>query len=408
MKIIIIGGGPSGLMCAIQCAQNGNEVIVLEKNEKVGKKLYITGKGRCNVTNFCSNEEFLNNVVTNSKFLYSCLNAFTPNQTMEFFEKQGVKLKIERGNRVFPESDKSSDIIKALNKSCVEKNVKILLNQDVIDVSKTNDKFCVRTKTSYHLSDAVVICTGGKSYSSTGSTGFGYEIAKKFGHTIVPIKPALCPIKLKDEWVKKVEGLALKNVAINVYSNHKKVLSEFGEMIFTSNGISGPIVLTISSYINKMSNVELFIDFKPALSYEQLENRLIREFDNAKNSQINSVLKNLLPKNFVSIFLDSCNILENKKINSLTVEKRKKIANTLKNFKLNFDSLYDINYAIITSGGVNIKEINPKTMESKLINNLFFAGEILDVDALTGGFNIQIALSTGYCAGKGVLNGYCY
>ncbi len=406
MKVIVIGGGPAGLMCAIKCAQNGNDVNILDKNEKVGKKLYITGKGRCNVTNYCNNQDFLNNVVTNPKFLYSSLNCFSSMDTISFFENQGIKLKVERGNRVFPESDKSSDIIKGLKKTCENEGVKIILNEDVIDVSKRDETFYVTTKNNKYTSDAVVVCTGGKSYSSTGSTGFGYEIAKKFGHKIIPIKPALCPIKLKDKWVKNIEGLSLKNVQVNVYQNKKLFLSEFGEMIFTSNGVSGPIILTISSYINKINNLELYIDFKPAITNEQLDNRLLREFDKAKNSQINSVLKNLLPKNFVNIFLHCCGIDETQKINSTTATTRKVIVNNLKNFKLNFDSLYDIDYGIITSGGVDIKEINPKTMESKLVKNLFFAGEVLDVDALTGGFNIQIALSTGYCAGKGVLNGH--
>ncbi len=403
MDIIVIGGGASGLMSAYSCAKSGHNVTILEKNEKVGKKLYITGKGRCNVTNYCNTQEFFNNVVTNQKFLYSCINNFTPYDTINFLEQFGVKTKIERGNRVFPESDKSSDIIKALQNACTNNGVKIVLNQNVVDCYKNQNKFFVITTDKKYLCDALIICTGGNSYKSTGSDGFGYKLAKKFGHTIVDIKPALCPIKLKNKWVKSVEGLSLKNVKLSAYSKNKLIKEEFGEMLFTSNGISGPIVLTMSSYINKINDIELYLDFKPALNEKKLENRLLREFDANKNSQINTVMYNLLPKNFVEIFLNVCNIDKLKKVNSITTEERKKIISNLKNFKLNFDSLYDIDYAIITNGGVNTKEINPKSMESKLVKNLFFAGEILDVDALTGGFNIQIALSTANSVGKGVL-----
>ncbi len=403
MDIIVIGGGASGLMSAYSCANSGHNVTILEKNEKVGKKLYITGKGRCNVTNYCNTQEFFNNVVTNQKFLYSCINSFTPSDTINFLKEFGVNTKIERGNRVFPESDKSSDIIKALQNACICKGVKIILNQNVIDCYKNQKKFYVLTKDKKYISDALVICTGGSSYKSTGSDGFGYKLAKKFGHTIVDIKPALCPIRLKNKWIKSIEGLSLKNVQLSAYSKNKLIKKEFGEMIFTSNGISGPIVLTISSYINRTNDVEMFLDFKPALNEQKLENRLFREFDANKNSQINTIMYKLLPKNLVEIFLNVCNIDKIQKINSITSLQRKTIIKNLKNFKLDFDSLYDIDYAIITSGGVNIKEINPKSMESKMVKNLFFAGEILDVDALTGGFNIQIALSTANSIGKGVL-----
>ncbi len=403
MDVIVIGGGASGLMSAYKCAINGLNVVLLEKNEKVGKKLYITGKGRCNVTNACEPQEFFKNVVTNPKFLYGSIYSFTPNDTIDFLEKFNVKTKIERGNRVFPESDKSSDIIRALYNACIKSGVTIMLNQEVVDAYKNNDKFCVKSKTQDFICDALVLCTGGNSYQSTGSDGFGYKLARKFGHTIIDIKPALCPIKLKNKWIKSVEGLSLKNVQLSAYTEDKLVIKEFGEMIFTSNGISGPIVLTTSSYINRKNNIKLYLDFKPALTDEKLENRLIREFDANKNSQIKTIINNLLPKNLVNIFLDTCKIDKTQKINSITVEQRKNIVNNLKKFKLDFDSLYDINYAIITSGGIDVKEVNPKSMESKLVKNLFFAGEILDVDALTGGFNIQIALSTANSVGKGVL-----
>lgn len=396
MDIIVIGGGASGLFVSGGCAQKVYNVTLLEKNEKVGKKLYITGKGRCNITNCCSNEEYFSNVPTNSQFLYSCISSFTPYDTMQFFEEHGLPLKVERGNRVFPESDKSSDVIKVLQNYCIHSRVNIKLNEEVIDCYKNSQtsKFVVITTNSKYECDKLIICTGGKSYSATGSNGFGYKIAKKFGHTIIEPVPALCPIKLKDKWVKSVEGLSLKNVKLLAYSNNKLVKSEFGEMLFTSNGISGPIVLTLSSYINRLKNVDLILDFKPALTYETLENRILREFENNKNSQINTVIRSLLPKNLVSIFLSYVKLPESLKVNSITIEQRKSIVKSLKEFKLNFDGLYDIDYAIITSGGVCTKEINPKTMESKIVSNLYFAGEVIDVDALTGGFNLQIALST--------------
>lgn len=405
MRVIVIGGGPSGLISSSVLAEFGHNVILLEKNEKVGKKLYITGKGRCNVTNNCEIQEFLSKVVSNSKFLYSSLYSFTPTDTMEMIENQGVKLKTERGNRVFPQSDKSSDIIKALQSRCQSSGVKIELNTEVVDVYKNVEKFVVVTNKTKYESDALIVCTGGLSYKPTGSTGFGYKVAKKFGHNIIDTVGGLCPIKLKNDFVKSIEGLSLKNVTLSAFNNGKLIKSMFGEMLFTSDGISGPITLTISSYINRIKDVELYIDFKPALTNEILEHRLINEFDNGKNLQINTVMKNLLPKKLVPIFLSYCGINEDLKCNSITVETRKKIVESLKNFKLDFDRLYDIDYAIITSGGVDTKQINPKTMESKLVKNLFFAGEVLDVDALTGGFNIQIALSTGVSAAKGVIYG---
>ncbi|MBO5885109.1 MAG: NAD(P)/FAD-dependent oxidoreductase [Clostridia bacterium] len=403
MDILVIGAGPSGLISSYICSKNGHNVTLLEKNEKVGKKLYITGKGRCNVTNNCDPNTFLNSVVTNSKFMYGSLFSFSPQDTIDLLEQNGCKLKTERGNRVFPESDKSSDIIKTLKDLATNSGTNIILNQQVVDCYKNKEKFIVKTNDKTYESDCLILCTGGASYKATGSDGFGYKLAKKFGHTITSIRPALCPIKLNNSWIKSVEGLSLKNVELSAYFNNKLIKSEFGEMLFTSSGISGPISLTISSYINKYDNVDLYLDFKPALSFEKLENRIIREIEANKNLQINTMLRSLLPKNLVPIFLKVCKFDETKKLNSITVEDRKLITKNLKHFKLSFNSIYDIDYAIVTSGGVNVKEINPKTMESKLVKNLFFAGEILDVDALTGGYNIQIALSTGVSAGKGVL-----
>ena len=386
-------------------ASGGHNVTLLEKNEKVGKKLYITGKGRCNVTNNCDVSEFFGKVVSNSKFLYSSLYSFTPNDTMQMLEEQGVPLKIERGNRVFPQSDKSSDVIKALQNKCHLSGVNIELNTEVIDVYKNQEKFVVITNNKKYECDALIVCTGGLSYKPTGSTGFGYKIAKKFGHNIVETVGGLCPIKLKDNFISSLEGLSLKNVTLSSFADNKLVKSLFGEMLFTKDGISGPIALTMSSYVNRLKDFELYIDFKPALTNEILEHRLISEFSEGKNLQINTIMKNLLPKKLICVVLNRCGIDENTKCNSITVPMRKKIVETLKKFRLQFDRLYDIDYAIITSGGVDTKQVDPKTMQSKLVKNLYFAGEVLDVDALTGGFNIQIALSTGVSAGKGVLYG---
>lgn len=404
MKVIVIGAGASGLMSAYICAKCGHDVTIIEKNEKVGKKLYITGKGRCNVTNYCNSSKFLENVVNNALFLYSSISYFKPQDTIDFLEEFNVKTKVERGNRVFPESDKASDVIKALKKACDKYNVVINLNETVIDAYKEQNVFIVKTSKKTYRCDILIICTGGKSYSSTGSDGFGYELARKFGHNIVCPVPALCPIKLKDKWVKQLQGLSLKNVELYAYSDKKLILKEFGELLFTADGISGPIVLTTSSYINRKNNIELFLDLKPALTEDTLEKRLLRDFDLNKNKELKTVMKGLLPVSLIEIFLFQCQINGNVKINSIKISQRKKIVNVLKHFQLNFDRLYDLDYAIITSGGVNVKEVNPKTMESKLVKNLYFAGEILDVDALTGGFNIQIAFSTANSIIKGVLN----
>lgn len=402
--IVVIGGGASGLFVAGGCAKKGYNVLLIEKNEKVGKKLYITGKGRCNITNLCETQQFFENVATNPKFLYSSIFSFSPHDTMQFFESNGQQLKVERGNRVFPKSDKSSDIIKVLQNYCLNNGVKIQLNEQVLDCYKNSqiNKFIVKTTKNEYICDKLVFATGGKSYSATGSDGNSYKLIKKFGHKIIEPKPALCPIKLKDKWVKQVEGMSLKNVRLSAYSNGKLIRVEFGEMLFTSNGISGPIVLTLSSFINKVEDVELVLDFKPVLSIDTLDNRLIREFESNKNSQIITVMKNLLPKNFVPIFLDYVNIHSDTKVNTITVEQRNKVITSLKQFRLNFDRLYDIDYAIITSGGVNVNEINPKTMESKIVSDLYFAGEVIDIDALTGGFNLQIALATANSIVKGV------
>lgn len=403
MRVAVIGGGASGMMSAGVCAQNGCMVDLFESNEKLGKKIYITGKGRCNVTNACNIDEFMANVVTNNKFLYSCINAFDSSSTINFFEQMGVPIKIERGNRAFPQSDKSSDIIKALTRFLNINNVNVLLNHKVTHIKKQGDKFCIATTFGeYNGYDATICCTGGKTYSATGSTGDGYAFAKNFGHNVTLIKPALVPILLKDNFVKNVEGLSLKNVKLIAY-NSKGVIKEFfGEMLFTSKGISGPIALSMSSYINSCSDVNLKIDFKPALSMAQLVDRINRDISSNREMQTSTLISGLLPKALVLPFLQKINIDEKTRVKSLTTGNIDLIASTLKNFALSFAGLDKLDFGIVTSGGVDVKQINPKTMESKLVKGLFFCGEVLDVDALTGGFNLQIAFATGYLAGASI------
>lgn len=401
MKIAIIGAGPAGLMCAIQAGQNiNNQIILIDANEKVGKKLFITGKGRCNVCNFCSCDQFLKNVVTNSKFLYSAINKFSPQDTFNFFNNAGTKLKVERGSRVFPESDKSSDIIKTLVNQINKNNTKIMLNTKVTNICKDNAEFNIKTNNGVVNCDYLVIATGGKSYSSTGSTGDGYKFAKGFGHNIINAKPALVPIKLKN-YNGSLAGLTLKNVEVSVNLNNKKY-AQFGEMLFTHNGVSGPIILTLSSYLNKfnLKGVKLILNLKPALNDQILNDRLLRDFESNKNKLFKNYLKDLMPSSLTEFFIEGLNINPNKKLCEITKEERKEIIFKLQNIVFEIDSLDDIDVGIITSGGVDIKEINPTNMQSKKCENLFFAGEVMDVDALTGGFNIQIALSTGFLVGK--------
>lgn len=403
MKIAVIGAGASGLFCAGLLGSYGFKVDLFEANEKVGKKLYITGKGRCNVTNASDPNEVLNNVVSNSKFLYGALYNFTSYQTMDFFENLGVPLKVERGNRVFPESDKSYDIIKALERFNIKNGVNIKLNTKVDKIEKNNEKFVITTKCGvFNNYTYTIICAGGKTYSATGSTGDGYNFAKKFGHNVTQIRPALVPIVLKDEYIKQLEGLSLKNVKLISKVNNKPFKEFFGEMLFTSNGISGPIALTASSYINKQDNISLYIDFKPALTEEQLINRINRDIEQLKNSQVKTLMEGILPKRLVPFFLNKINIDILRKNKTLNTKEISAIALHLKGFEMQYKGLERLDFGIITSGGVDVKEVNPKTMESKLVKNLYFCGEVLDVDALTGGFNLQIAFSTAYAVSQAI------
>lgn len=403
MKVAVIGGGASGMMSAGICAKNGYSVDLFEANEKLGKKIYITGKGRCNVTNVCDVEDVLKNVVNNSKFLYSALYAFDSFSTINFFEEMGVPIKIERGNRAFPNSDKSSDIIKALTNFNIKNNVNILLNHKVVNISKNDGKFDINTTFGmYNNYDCVICCTGGLTYSATGSKGDGYKFAKNFGHNIVDIKPGLVPILLKDTYIKDIEGLSLKNVKLTALKNGKVFKEFFGEMLFTSNGISGPIVLSLSSYINRQTDISLKIDFKPALTNEQLHNRLIRDIESNKEMQASTLIGGLLPKSLVEPFLKKCCIDKCLRVKSLNTRNINDIVEMLKNFPLTYNGLDKLDYGIITSGGIDVREVNPKTMESKLVKGLYFAGEVLDIDALTGGFNLQIAFATGFLAGSNI------
>lgn len=399
MKVIVIGAGAAGLMASIEASKNGNQVILIDGNEKCGRKLYITGKGRCNVTNNVAASEFIKSIVNNPKFMYSAINRFTPNDTIDFFMSRGVELVTERGNRVFPKSYKSTDIIDCLVNECKKNNVKIEFNSKVTKVEKKNNLFYVTTINSMFTSDKLIIATGGASYSATGSTGDGYYFAKLFKHNVTKLYPALCPILIKNDFPKTFNKLELKNVSLTcVTENFKKTL--FGEMGFIDRGITGPIVLTMSSYINKEVVKEMYIDFKPALSIEQLDNRLLRDFSEMKNQPLQNVIKGLLPSLLLPIFINKIKIDPNKKVNEITKNDRLTIVNNLKKFSLNFDKLDSIDHAIVTCGGVDVNEINPRTMESKKVEGLYFVGEILDIDCLTGGFNIQCALATGFVAGN--------
>ena len=398
MKVCIIGGGAGGMMSGLMIAKKSHQVILLEKNDKLGKKIYITGKGRCNVTNAVTGNEFLANVVRNPKFIMSSEVRFNSQDTMNLFEELGVPLKIERGNRVFPQSDKASDITKALEKGLKKYNVKIKLNSEVSEILTKDNIACgVKLKSGEEiLSDAVVVATGGISYPLTGSTGDGYKFATETGHRIIETVPGLVGILTKDQDIHALSGLSLKNVRLFAMQDSKEIFkSDIGEMLITGNGISGPLALTLSSYINRFSpeNVEIYIDFKPALDDFALFLRIERDIKELKSKQFSSLLEGLLPKSLADVFAKRLGISKTKKVSQLTKEERENLCKMLKNFRLKFDRLDDIERAVITSGGVSTKDIKPKNMESKIISKLYFVGEVVDVDALTGGFNLQLAFS---------------
>lgn len=403
-KVVVIGGGPAGMMAAIYAAEK-YQVTLIEKNNKLGKKLFITGKGRCNITNNKDISEFFDYIPVNSNFLYSSLYSFTNENTKEFFQRLGVELKVERGDRLFPKSDKSSDIIKAFEKELQSKNVKTMLDSCVKKIV-TQDKKIIKVILQDNKEingDYFILASGGLSYPQTGSTGEVLSFAEELGHNIITPHPSLVPIEVKEAWIKELQGLSLKNVSFSIKDEKGKVLyKDFGEMLFTHFGISGPIVLSGSGTINKRSNLKAVINLKPALSEEELDKRIQKDFDKYNNKDFKNSLNDLLPQKLIEKIVQLSGIDENKKVNSITREERKTLVHLLQNFELSIKGLRPIAEAIITSGGINVKEIDPSSMKSKIIDNLYFAGEMIDVDAYTGGFNIQIALSTGYIAGISV------
>lgn len=394
------------MMAAITAARRGFKVTLVEKNEKLGKKLFITGKGRCNITNAGDSEALFNSIVTNRKFMFSSFNGFSNYDTLGFFDELGLHIKIERGNRVFPESDHSSDVIGALNRELKRLSVDVRLNTEVKDIIVNGGKATgvvvkCSGKESTIQADNVIVATGGNSYQSTGSTGDGYRFARKLGHSVTPIVPALVPFNVAEDWESDLQGLSLKNVSIVVLDGKQEIYSDFGEMLFTHFGVSGPLILSASSFAArriKEHPLKLVIDLKPALSQEQLDERILRDFDEEKNKAFKNSLDKLLPKKMIPVIVRLSDIDGNKKVNEITKQERQKLVSLIKGLELTITGLRGFNEAIITQGGINVREINPTTMESKLVKNLYFAGEVLDVDALTGGFNLQIAWSTGYAA----------
>lgn len=402
--VVVIGGGPAGMMAAISAAEK-NKTILLEKNDKLGRKMFITGKGRCNITNAKDINEFFDYIPGNPHFLYSSLYTFTNEDTMNFFNRLGVKLKVERGDRVFPESDKSSDIISSLEKELRRKDVNIKLNSKVKNIIYENNiiKAVQLEDNSIISGDYFILCTGGMSYPQTGSNGEGHKFAEALGHNIMKIIPSLVPVEVKEPWIKELQGLSLKNVQLRIVDNKKNVLyEEFGEMLFTHFGISGPIVLSGSRVVNSRGDLRASINLKPALTTEELDKRIQKDFAKYINKDFKNSLDDLLPQKLIEVIIRFSGIDPSKKVNSITKEERKNLANLLQNFTLEIKGLRPIAEAIVTAGGVSTKEIDPSTMASKIIKNLYFAGELIDVDAYTGGYNIQIALSTGYLAGAKV------
>lgn len=459
-KVVVIGGGAAGMMASIIAARNGHTVTLIEKNDKLGKKLFITGKGRCNFTNAGDEDDIKNSVVTNPKFMYSSFRGFSNYDVMGFFDELGLKFKIERGNRCFPESDHSSDVIGALARELRKCKVDIMLNTEVVDVkakelaenivsenaagnvvdgntenavsentandnAKLEKKYKSKKKEPEYISqfasvevkdlstgrkqvikaDSCIIATGGNSYSSTGSTGDGYRFAKALSHNVTPIIPALVPLTLREEWASELMGLSLKNIAISIYDSmgdsRKELYSDFGEMLFTHFGVSGPVILSASSYttaILRKRPLKLVIDLKPALSEEQLDERVLRDFSEEKNKTFRNSLDKLLPKKLIPVIVRLSDINKDKQVNVITREERLRLVHLLKHFEMTITGTRGFNEAIITQGGVDVKEINPTTMESKLVKNVYFAGEVLDVDAVTGGFNLQVAWSSAYAA----------
>ena len=418
MKVVIIGGGPAGILAAISASQNKNEVIIYEKMNSLGKKLLVTGKGRCNITSSLHITDFIKNIPGNGKFLYSSFTNFTNEDILKILKEEGLQTKEERGNRVFPVTDKSQDVLQALLNRLKKLGTKILTNAEVTEIITEDSKAVgikvrINGKEKTEYADKIILATGGKSYPVTGSTGDGYKMAEQLGHNIVKIKPSLVPLTCNKESLdicRNMQGLSLRNVLIKIkdVEKSKLIYEDFGEMLFTHFGLSGPVILSSSAHLIRYKNIDellrnnkikLYIDLKPALDIQKLDSRILRDFESEKNKLFKNSLNDLLPQKMISTVIELTNINPDKKVNEITKEERQRLIQLLKEFEITINGFRPIDEAIITSGGINIKEINPKTMESKLINNLYFAGEIIDVDAYTGGFNLQIAYSTGYTAG---------
>ncbi|MDO5575127.1 MAG: NAD(P)/FAD-dependent oxidoreductase [bacterium] len=409
-RVIVIGGGASGMMAAIVAADNGHQVTLLEKNEKLGKKLFITGKGRCNLTNACDAETFFDHIMSGKKFMYSAFYGFSNDETIGWFEAHGLKTKIERGERVFPTSDHSSDVIKALETTMRRSDpaVKIRLQAVVEKILFDQEKITgVLLKDRTRLeADAVIIATGGCSYPACGSTGDGYRFAVSAGHKVTDRQPALVPLVIEEKWIQELQGLSLKNVAVCISKNHKKRYEGFGEMLFTHYGVSGPLILSASSHITQEmygDGLKLSIDLKPALSEQQLDERVQRDFMENQNRQFKNALNKLLPAKLIPVVIQMSGIGEDRQINGITHEERGRLVHILKHLEMTVTGTRGFEEAIITRGGISLKEINPATMESKIVKGLYFIGEVLDIDALTGGFNLQIAWSTAYAAGNSII-----
>lgn len=410
--VIVVGGGAAGMFAAIAAAKNGHQVTLYEKNEKLGKKIFITGKGRCNITNAADMEELFDAVVTNSKFLYSSFYGYTNQNVIDFFEDAGVPVKIERGNRVFPISDHSSDVIRALEREMKKVGVNVCLNTEVKSVEAEKGKFnkVVLKDTTTQTADACIVATGGLSYRSTGSTGDGFRFAENVGHKVTQCFPSLVPMETKEPWICELQGLSLRNVEAKILDGKKELYKDFGEMLFTHFGVSGPLIISASSYVGKKfmdkngqkKELTLEIDLKPALTEEQLDQRVLRDFEENHNRQFKNAITKLFPTKLIPVMLELGGIDPEKKVNSIEKEERKQFVHLIKHFRMTLTGLRDYPEAIITKGGVHVKEIDPGTMESKLVKGLYFAGEVLDLDALTGGFNLQIAWSTGYAAGNAI------
>lgn len=403
-NVIVVGGGAAGMMAAVFAARNGQNVQLLEKNEKLGKKLFITGKGRCNITNAADIEDLFTAVTSNPKFLYSGFYSFTNQQVIDFFEELGVKTKIERGERVFPVSDHSSDVIAAFSRELKSLGVSVSLHTEVRELLCEQDKVCgvLLTNGKKMKADAVIVATGGISYPSTGSTGDGYRFAKETGHRVTELLPSLVPMEVRQWYAKELQGLSLRNIEICITDGKKKLYEEFGEMLFTHYGVTGPVILSASSVVGKTlrkKELTLHIDLKPALSEEQLDKRILREFDTNHNKQYKNSIDSLFPAKLKPVMIELSEIEPEKKVNEITKEERQRLVHLIKDFTMTLTGLRSYNEAIITKGGVSVKEIDPGTMESKKMKGLYFAGEVLDLDAMTGGYNLQIAWSTGYLAG---------